>query len=332
MIKRISYIFILLAFVAINSFGQERKLEPSDYLKPSFHAEKRAQLRSIMPNNSVAIFFANPIRNRANDTDYLYHQDPNFYYLTGYPEPHAVLLIFKDFQTSDQGKYNEILFVQPRNPMAELWLGRRLGDEGAKDKLALNNVFNNTEFENYNLDFSKFDQVLFYDFFNDVRDDARNKSDLFDLIAQFKAKVGYPTDAPTLVQEPERQNLNTSLLDTLMANMRGIKTAEEIALIRKAVDISCIGQVEVMKAMKPGMSEREVQGIHEFVFKKYGSEYEGYNSIVGAGNNGCILHYVENNLPEVVSNEMILMDLGSRIPRLYSRCDQDDSSRWEVFS
>ena len=66
-----------------------------------------------------------------------------------------------------------------------------------------------------------------------------------------------------------------------------------------------------MKAMHPGMSETEVQGIHEFVFKKYGAEYEGYPSIVGAGHNGCILHYVDNIKPEIDSDELILMDLGA---------------------
>ena len=66
-----------------------------------------------------------------------------------------------------------------------------------------------------------------------------------------------------------------------------------------------------MKAMKPGLSEREVQGIHEFIFKKYESEYEGYPSIVGEGNNGCILHYIENYKPEISSDKMILMDLGA---------------------
>ncbi|HNP07029.1 MAG TPA: M24B family metallopeptidase, partial [Cyclobacteriaceae bacterium] len=90
-----------------------------------------------------------------------------------------------------------------------------------------------------------------------------------------------------------------------------IKTEEELALIRKAVQISCQGQIEVMKALKPGMSEREIQGVHEFVFKKYQAEDVGYPSIVGAGHNGCILHYIENYQPEVSSKELILMDLGA---------------------
>ena len=84
-----------------------------------------------------------------------------------------------------------------------------------------------------------------------------------------------------------------------MADLREVKTKEELSLLKKAVFISAMGQVEIMKAMHPKMSETEVQGVHEFVYKKYGAEYEGYPSIVGAGNNGCILHYIENNRTKV---------------------------------
>jgi len=92
--------------------------------------------------------------------------------------------------------------------------------------------------------------------------------------------------------------------------LREVKLPEEMKLLKKAIDISAIGQIEMMKAMHSGMSETEIQGIHEFVYKKYGAEYEGYPSIVGAGNNGCVLHYIENNKPKV-GNELVLMDLGA---------------------
>lgn len=286
---------------------------PTDFLSKDFHQERRAKLREKLPANSVAIFFANPVRNRANDTDYMYHQDPNFYYLTGYKEPHALLLIFKDKQTAANGtRYDEIIFVQPRNAMAEMWTGRRLGDEGVKNTLGLEQSFNNTEFKKYNVDFSKFDQVLFYDFFNDVRDNPSDSSDLYTLIEQFKVKVNYPTkDQLTLAREQKKNNLNTTTLNSFMTELRGVKTKEEVEMIRMAVRVSCQGQIEVMKAIKPGMSEREIQGVHEFVYKKYEAEDVGYNSIVGAGHNGCILHYIENYKPEVSSKELILMDLGA---------------------
>lgn len=300
---------LLILFFTLFAGSIFSQNEPTDFLTSDFHKERRELVKEKMPNNSVAVFFAAPVRNRANDVDFIYHQDPNFFYLTGYKEPHAVLLVFKEEQEGPDGNYNEIIFVQPRNARAEMWTGRRLGIAGVQERLALNDVFNNIDFEDYNIDFSKFDKVLFYDFFNDVRD-TRTEGDLFDLIASFKQKAGYPTEGDITI-ESSAPNLDMQTLDQIMKDLRGIKTEEELVLLRKAVDISCIAQVEVMKAMRPGMSELEVQGLHEFVFKKYQAEYEGYPSIVGEGNNGCILHYIENYKPEISSEKMILMDLGA---------------------
>jgi Xaa-Pro aminopeptidase len=96
----------------------------------------------------------------------------------------------------------------------------------------------------------------------------------------------------------------------ITARLREIKTPEEKDLLRKAVEISCHAQNEVMKAVRPDMSELEIQGLHEYVHKKYGAEGVGYGSIVGAGENGCTLHYEENSKTKV-GNSMILMDVGA---------------------
>ena len=139
---------LLILLVAANVCAQSSGDLPTDFLTSDFHRGRRDALREKLPANSVAVFFANPVRNRSNDVDYAYHQDPNFYYLTGYKEPDAVLLIFKDKQTASNGtSYNEIIFVQPRNANAEMWTGRRLGDAGVKTALGLNQAFNNTEFK-----------------------------------------------------------------------------------------------------------------------------------------------------------------------------------------
>lgn len=306
-------LIFVLALISFSSFAQSDVEQPKDFLTKEFHLDRRNKLRESMPPNSVAVFFANPERNRSNDVDYPYHQDPDFYYLTGYKEPHSVLLIFKDKQTAANGtRYDEIIFVQPRNVVYEMWTGRRLGNVKTKEMLGLQQAFNNTEFKKYNVDFSKFDEILFYDFKNDVRDKTYDSADLYDLIVEFKRKVNYPDEkALTLKPEPGKNNLNVKKLNELMANLRGIKTPDELDLLRKAVTISCIGQNEVMKAMKPGLSEREIQGIHEFVFKKYQAEEVGYPSIVGGGHNGCILHYMENYKPAIDSKELVLMDLGA---------------------
>lgn len=307
------HILILILVIGSGfSFAQE-VLSPTDYVGKEFHKDRREKLRAALPANSVAVFFANAERNRANDVDYVYHQDPDFYYLTGYREPDAVLMVFKDDQRKADGtSYSEIIFVRPRDKHFEMWTGRRLGDDGVKSTLALQEVFNNYEFSDYPLDFTKFSQILFTDFNNDVRDNARDNGDLYDLIVQFKQKVNYPSEDNTqLTPEPVVSNLDTHSIKGIMGSLRGIKTAEELILLKKAINISAIGQVEVMKAMHPGISETEVQGIHEFVFKKYGAEYEGYPSIVGAGHNGCILHYIDNIKPVIEGNELILMDLGA---------------------
>jgi Xaa-Pro aminopeptidase len=310
--KRLLY--FLLSILSVTGIAQPAADLPEDFLTKEFHKDRRTKLREKLPANSVGVFFANPVRNRANDVDYVYHQDPDFYYLTGYKEPNAVLFVFKDKQTAANGTaYDEIIFVQPRNEQAEMWTGRRLGNEGVKTRLGLDQAFNNKEFKKYNVDFKKFDQVLFFDFQNDVRNEQYDSADLYDLIEEFKVKANYPSkeNALSVNREPAKNNLNMKDLDGIMASLRGIKTKEEMEMIRKAVTISCSGQVEVMKAMKPGMSEREIQGIHEYVFKKYQAEDLGYPSIVGAGHNGCILHYIDNYKPNITSKELILMDLGA---------------------
>ena len=305
--------FILFSLLFVSAYSQPSEDLPNDFLSQDFHKGRRDALREKLPANSVAVFFANPVRNRSNDVDFIYHQDPNFYYLTGYKEPDAVLLIFKDKQTANNGaQYDEIIFVQPRNANLEMWTGRRLGDEGVKSKLGLNQSFNNTEFKKYNVDFTKFDVILFTDFHNDVRDNPKDSADLYNLIEQFKVKVNYPSkETLNVAREAQKNNLNTSELAVLMGTLRGTKTKEELPLIRKAVSISTMAQREVMKAIKPGMSEREIQGIHEYIFKRYEAEDVGYPSIVGAGHNGCILHYIENYKPTISNTELILMDLGA---------------------
>ena len=313
--------FIIALFFVALTWAQSGTT--TDYLTNQFHKERREALRKKMPKNSVAVFFANPIRNRANDVDYVYHQDPNFYYLTGYTEPNSVLLIFSDNQTNKDGKaYNELLYVQEKNPKQELWTGIRLGTEGAKNKLGFENSLNGSVFLNSGIDFYSFDNVFFTDFEEDVRNAKNEEADLYKLIAYFKSQTGYnvaveTTNVSNFQNEnklksitSKRANINVSVLEIYMASLREIKSKEELVLLTKAIRISAMGQIETMKAMHSGMSEAEIQGVHEFVYKKYGSEYEGYPSIVGGGNNGCVLHYVENSKTKV-DNELVLMDLGA---------------------
>tara|TARA_B100000787_G_scaffold170248_1_gene165172 strand:- start:5332 stop:6957 length:1626 start_codon:yes stop_codon:yes gene_type:complete len=365
--KKLSLLVFVVLFYVVG-FSQSRI--PTDYLSKEFHKNRREILRSKMPKNSLVLLFANAIRNRANDVDYVFHQDPNFYYLTGYREPNAILILFSENQTDEFGAtYDEILYVQKRDKRAEMWNGKRLGIEGVINELGFSKALNADDFINTSINFKKFDAV----FIEKFEDDYRNLAgvDVFDLVKTFKIKSGYnptlflsrmkeyvykniaetpvessanvvriidrlasrsseikndellnnyksaqteelkkETKQKIILELKPKTNINLDFLTSNLATMREVKTAEELTLVTKAVRVSAIGQIEVMKAMKPHMSETEVQGIHEFVYKKYGAEYEGYPSIVGAGNNGCILHYIENNKTKV-GDELVLMDLGA---------------------
>lgn len=143
----------------------------------------------------------------------------------------------------------------------------------------------------------------------DYYEDLRNEEFLYEFVnasnnekrLEVKEKVSL---------ELEANNLDSGMIAEIMSTLRETKTPEEMELLKKTIEISSVGQIEVMKAMHPNMSETEIQGVHEYVCKKYGAEYEGYPSIVGGGNNGCILHYIENNKTKV-GNDLVLMDLGA---------------------
>ena len=301
-IYSIVFIFVVFSFSVTLSAQDDL---PTDYLSKEFHAGRRDALRKLMPDNSVFVVMAYPTRTFSNDVDYFYHQNPDMYYFSGYKEPHSLLLIFKEEQQGANGpSYNELIFVQKKDPRAEQWTGRRLGTEGAKEKLGFINAYNGEDFKNAKIDFSKFDKIIFDRFPDDAGTDNRDNADLADLVEQFKKMANVPAEIP------KDSKYDNRLFRELTGKLREIKTPEEMDLIRKAVEISCRGQNEVMKAVHPGMSELEIQGLHEYVHKKYGAEEVGYGSIVGAGANGCVLHYMENSKTKI-GNEMLLMDVGA---------------------
>ena len=352
----------VLFFIAIASFTQ--KGLPTDYLTKEFHAARRDALRALMAPNSVAVVFAYPARVFSKDVNYVFHQNPDLYYLSGYNEPNSVLLVFKEMQTGADGKkYNELFFSQHRDPVRELWTGRRLGVEGVKTKLGFEQVFDGEAFKNFPLEFNKFSAVYFDELPTDIGNDAKDSADLYDLVNTFKQKLRNSQGRDAAVNNLIRtlkslpaKNLATSIanfkrladtrpefksnatvnrfvnikdttelksfqdsisdkkneteLKPLLASLREIKTPEEISLLRKSIYISAIAHKEAMKAISPSASETEIQGLQEYIHKKYGAEYVGYPSIVGAEENGCILHYEENNRTHI-GNNLLLMDIGA---------------------
>ena len=296
-------ISILVLFLTVQIVVAQ-DFEPKDYLSKEFHAGRRDALRAIMPENGVMAVFSYPTRNFSNDVDYLFHQNPDMYYFSGYKEPDGILLIFKEEQNDASGnKFKELFFVQKRNAQQESWTGKRLGVEGVKEKLGFTMAFNGNDFKEFDIDFSKFKNIIF-SLPPDLVMSKTEGANLAGLVNSFLKKATISLDNTTEIGTAKR-NYNK-----LTGQLREIKTVEEIVLLRKAVEISCQGQNEVMKATHPDMSELEIQGLHEFVHKKYGSENIGYGSIIGAGDNGCILHY-ETNTKTKVGNSLILMDVGA---------------------
>lgn len=271
----------------------------TDLLSKEFHAGRRAALRKELPPNALAVFFSNPVRNRSGDTDFEFHQDPNFYYLSGHTEPNSILLIFSEMQELNGQHYNEILFLEERMPSKELWTGRILGTTDAKQILGIQLILKNTAFSDFQLSLDKLDAIYMAPM-PALDADAGAAIDLLSMQNRFK----------TMLAESGKSNLHSAALNALMSKLREVKQPEEIALMRKAINISCKAHLELMKALHSGMSEYQAQAILEYVFKNEGAEAPGYPSIVGSGENSCILHY-SGNRKKMKEQELLLIDAGA---------------------
>ncbi|WP_339866415.1 aminopeptidase P N-terminal domain-containing protein [uncultured Algoriphagus sp.] len=358
--KKTIWTLVLVMFAA-SGFAQSYF---EDGLTSEWHRGRRDELRKLMPKNSVAVFFNNPVKNRTNDVDYIYHPNTDFFYLTGFREPNAVLVLFSEMREVNGGMADELIFVQNRDPRAEMWNGKRLGVEGMMNELGFKEALLNSDFgAKSGINLQDFDKVLTFSLSEDIEESSSNDA-LITMVEEFKKATAYPEklneasaqvyrliknsdlessdrvvqmlgrykqqypemmDDPLIssfmnAESPEKrmivkegipeQKLDITSLPSLMGVLREIKTPEEIVLLKKAVKISAVGQIEVMKAAKVGMTEREIQGVHEFIYKRYGAEELGYPSIVGGGNNGCILHYIENDKRDL-KDRLLLMDLGA---------------------
>jgi Xaa-Pro aminopeptidase len=152
--------FLSVFLLVVLSVSAQENL-PKDYLSAEFHKGRRDELRKRMPENSVVAIFAYPERVFSRDVNYTYHPNPDLYYFSGYKEAEAMLLIFKEEQKTGDKSFNEVIFVRQKNPMEEVWTGRRLGVEGVKKQLGFQEVYNSGEFKNFSIDLSKLN--LIYD-------------------------------------------------------------------------------------------------------------------------------------------------------------------------
>lgn len=277
----------------------------TDLIPGSVHRERREKLMNEIGNGAVAVFYAAPVRTRNADVEYQYRQDDNFLYLTGFPEPNAVLMLIpKGLQvrnpddTSSALTVKEILFVQPRDPVREHWEGRRYGPQGAMKLRGLQYALPISDFERTfrSVLFRSRPAVLYVppfasDFTGEIRESMKPVQDFIDAT--------------------RTRNSTTELRDptALVYRQRRIKGPEEIALIAKISEISATAHRQAMMSCEPGMFEYELQGVYEFVYRKFGAEYNGYPCIVGAGENSVILHY--NTVRRKINDgDLVLADCG----------------------
>ena len=249
-----------------------------------------AEFMRRMDQKSVAIIPSAREATRSNDTNYRFRQDSDFFYLTGFEEPEAIAVI----APSRPEKFT--MFLRPRDPEREIWDGRRAGIEGAKKEFGAEEALPISEFGNKLEEILDGASLLYYR--------LGVHPDLDDLIirkiAGMRAVNRKPIHPPATIIDPA----------TIVHEMRVLKSADEIELMQRAADIAAEAHCEAMKFVRPGMKEYEVEALIEQIFRRRGANGPAYTSIVGAGANATVLHYI-NNDGELRDGELLLVDAGA---------------------
>jgi len=252
------------------------------------YEERRSRLKALMPEKSLAIISAahEVIRNR--DAEYPFRQSSDFWYLTGFTESDAVLVI-------GPGQPDR-LFVRPKNPDQEVWTGRRLGPEHVKTHLGIDEGFPIEALDNELGRLLADVTWVEYPFY------CQKSSEIVD--RALKAK-GIKSRRHDLLSH--RVDLSRHLHQA-----RLIKSPEEVDAMRKAGRISALGHVAAMQACEPGMTEDQLASVVEHCFRMEGSPAVAYQTIVGGGDNACILHYIDRS-DRLHSGDLVLIDAGCEI-------------------
>ncbi len=259
-------------------------------LSQTVFQERRDILAGEMGLRSIAIIATSPVAMRNNDADYKFRADSSFFYLTGFAEPEAVAVI-ETFDTEEEG-YCYSLFCRERNREMEIWNGYRVGIDGAIENYEADEAFAIESLDEEIIGKLTDKDKVFYRIGHDVDFDIR--------VAKWVKKA----------EQQQRGGFNTPArliqLNRVVDEMRLHKSADEIELMQIASDISAEAHTRAMKAVKPGMMEYALEAELNYVFGKNGC-VPAYNSIVGGGENACILHYVEND-QELKDGDLVLID------------------------
>ena len=257
----------------------------------SEYKQRRQDLLSqLLPDSVVFIPSNQEVLRNGFDNVYSFRQRSDFWYLTGFEEPNAVLVL-----TSNGDKQSSVLFCQPKNPAEEVWTGYRLGQDGAREILGMDQAFVIDQFDEMLPSLLQGSRHVYYPIARDLEFDQK----LLVAYREIRKRVRKGVPSP-------EQLLN---VETPLHFMRLMKSDAELEEMRYANKISSQAHIELMKACRPGMAEYELEAIFKGYCCKYGLQEMAYTPIVAAGKNACVLHYIENN-SVINDGDMMLVDAG----------------------
>ncbi|NEQ06966.1 MAG: M24 family metallopeptidase [Moorea sp. SIO4E2] len=253
------------------------------------YKERREQLMSKI-GNGTAIFRSAPVAIMHNTVEYNFRQDSDFFYLTGFNEPEAVIVLAPHHE-----EHRFVLFVQPKEPEKEVWTGYRKGVEAAKEQFGADETYPITELNEKLPQYLKKADRIYYHL-------GRDKPFNDTILKHWQRLMGlYPKNG-TGPMALESTNL-------ILYGMRRVKSTTELKLMRQAVEISVDAHNHARAFTQPGRYEYEVQAELEHDFRRRGAIGPAYPSIVASGANSCILHYTENNR-QMQDGDLLLIDAG----------------------
>jgi Xaa-Pro aminopeptidase len=255
-------------------------------------ARRRRQLMRIAGDDAILVLAAAPERIRSRDTHYPYRQDSDFLYLTGFGEPSAVLVL-----VPGRAHGEALLFCRERDPEREGWDGPRLGPERACEALGMDDAYPIDDLDDILPGLLEGRSRVYYHFGRDTDFDLK----LIGWLNRVRAQV-------RLGAQPPHEFLE---LGHLLDELRLFKSAEELKLMQRAADIAMAAHLAAMRAVRPGMHEYELQAELEREFRR-ANAVPAYESIVGAGANACVLHYIANDAP-IRDGDLVLIDAGAEV-------------------
>jgi len=268
-------------------------MQKNNRIKKSEFAKRRAALMEYMGPNSIAVLPSAPVRTRNKDVDYAYRQDSDFQYLSGFPEPEAVMVLIPG---RAHGEF--VMFCRERDALMETWHGYREGQDGAMQNYGADDAFPIGDIDEILPGLIEGKHKVFYAMGCDQEFDHQ-VMDWINIIRSKARSGAIPPD--------EFVALNHQLHD-----MRLYKSKAEQAVMAEAGEISAQAHINAMKVCKPGMYEYQLEAEYLYQFAKSGCAYSAYPSIVGGGRNACVLHYVDNNC-ELKDGDLVLIDAGGEL-------------------